>query len=141
MRVFPPVGFSFCLCVSLHLAVLSGSFILPSSLVSSQSIDSSVSSSPSRAVSLTISVLLSACFLFPVLAVGGCAGVWAAFRPPAGRPGSALLPGCCWRSTQAFCHSPSLAAKGSPSTPQASQCPRFPAPPQQCRPLESFYCS
>lgn len=59
-----------------------------------------------------------------------CVCVWAELRPPVGRAGSALLPGCCLRSTQAFRHSPSLADPDSPSTEQASPCPHTPAPPQ-----------
>lgn len=59
-----------------------------------------------------------------------CLCVWASFRPPVGQAGSALRPGCCWRSTQAFRHSPSLEGQDCPSITQAPPCPRTPAPPQ-----------
>ena len=133
------------LCVSLHLAFISVScsrslfFFFPTSLLSARSIQTFVSSSPSRAVSLTIPsrVLfrplvqsLFAGFLWTLHTAGESVCVWAAFRPPVGWAGSALLPGCCWRSTQAFRHSPSLAGRDSPSTPQAPPCPPTPAPPR-----------
>lgn len=52
------------------------------------------------------------------------------FRPPVGQAGSALQPGCCWRSSQVFGHSPSLTGQDCPSVTRDPPCPRTPAPSQ-----------
>lgn len=110
-----------------------------------QSIEKGPSSSPKRSVSLTIASPLpnflcdiSITFSHPVSFPGfpklyrlqSSLCVWALFRPPVGQAGSALRPGCCWRSTQAFRHSPSLEGQDCPSITQAPPCPCTPAPPQ-----------
>lgn len=134
----------FSLCVSLHLALLSVSCsrsLFPRR--SSQLSPSTVSCPCHRNMQCLwlshrwfspflcdISTTVSCPVVLKPHTAGECVCVWAAFRPPVGRAESALLPGCCWRSTQAFRHSPSLVGQDSPSTPQAPPCPRNPAPPQ-----------
>lgn len=162
MRVFPPVGYSFCLWATLpllfaFLSIWLCSQSLVCALCSHVAHLSSVHRKFCVLVTVTCSVsdyplagpLPSSAIFQPVFrqvslpgffkalnAAGEAVCVWAAFRPLVGWAGSALLPGCCWRSTQAFRHSPSLAGQDSPSTPQAPPCPRTPAPPQLHRDTE-----